>query len=114
MRISIGAIAAVAVFLSGAAMAADGAAIYRTNCASCHGPAGQGSPMAPAIQGNKFVLESSDKAIAQVVMNGREGTAKLYKDLPMGMPAQNLTDEELNAVVEYSRKLSYMIGTTGG
>ncbi len=110
MRISIGAGIAIAIFLSGAALAADGEAIYRTNCASCHGPNGQGSPAAPAIQGNKFVLESSDRAIAGVIRNGREGAAKLYKDLPMGMPAQKLTDEELNAIVEYTRKLSYTTG----
>jgi len=110
MRISIGAGIAMAILFSGAALAADGAAIYRTNCASCHGPNGQGSPMGPAIQGNKFVLESDDKAVADVIRNGREGAAKLYKDISMGMPAQRLTDEELTAIVEYTRKLSYMTG----
>ncbi len=115
MRRSIGAgVAVIAIFFSGNVLAADGAAVYRTKCASCHGPGGQGSPMGPAIKGNKFVLGSKDQAIADVIKNGRQGAAKLYKDLPMGMPGQNLTDTELNAVVEYVRKLSEMTGPAEG
>lgn len=107
MRRYIGAgIAVITIFFSGNALAADGAAAYRTRCAACHGPDGQGSPMGPAINGNKFVLESNDQAIADVIKNGRQGAAKLYRDLPMGMPGQNLTDTELNDIVGYVRKLA--------
>ncbi len=110
MRISIGAGVAIMVMgLSGAALGAvDGAAVYSARCSTCHGPDGQGSPMGPAIRGNKFILGSNDRYVADVIRNGRTGTAKLYANISMGMPGQKMTDEELNAVVQYVRKLAGM------
>ena len=43
-------LAALAMMMSTAAFAQDGAALYKTKCAGCHGAAGEGK-MGPAIKG---------------------------------------------------------------
>lgn len=72
---------------------APGASIYTANCAGCHGASGEGG-VGPALAG-KVVDDFPDAAdeIA-VVTNGRRG-----------MPSfgDNLTDEEIAQVVEYTR-----------
>ena len=42
---------ALAMMMSTAAFAEDGAALYKAKCAGCHGAAGEGK-MGPAIKGN--------------------------------------------------------------
>jgi ubiquinol-cytochrome c reductase cytochrome b subunit len=59
----------------GAAPAANdnGASVYKTNCASCHGAAGQGQPGAiPQLAGNSFVTGDSKKVVS-VLLNGLHG-----------------------------------------
>jgi mono/diheme cytochrome c family protein len=72
----------------------DGAAIFRDNCATCHGGDGSGG-IGPRLAGGRVVAVYPDPAdqIA-VVTNGRAG-----------MPAfgAKLTDDEIAAVVEYTR-----------
>jgi cytochrome c len=43
-------LAVLAMMMSTAALAEDGAALYKAKCAGCHGAAGEGK-MAPAIKG---------------------------------------------------------------
>ncbi len=88
------------------AMAADGAAIFKSKCAACHGPEGQGTPMAPALQGNKFVADGDAGQIAEVLKNGRAGEAKKYKQFALPMPKQNFSDEEAAAVIEHIKSLA--------
>jgi len=97
----------LAVFAAAAApvMAADGASLYKSKCLMCHGAEGKGTPMGPAFAGSEFIKSSTDAAIAEVVVNGREGEAKVYKDMALGMPAQKLAVEELEALVGYLRSL---------
>jgi mono/diheme cytochrome c family protein len=72
----------------------DGAALFGANCAGCHGGDGSGG-IGPRLAGGRVVERYPDPAdqIA-VVTNGRDG-----------MPAWGgkLTDEEIAAVVEYTR-----------
>jgi mono/diheme cytochrome c family protein len=50
---------AAALAAAGTANAADGAAVYSKHCASCHGPAGKGTPAGVSVVGKTaaFVKE---------------------------------------------------------
>jgi len=85
---------------------ADGADVFRVNCASCHGKSGQGTPgLAPALKGDKFVTGSPADDVTSTVKNGRAGDQKHFKDLPIAMPAWNgkLSDADIKAVVDFIR-----------
>lgn len=92
--------------LSGTALAADGGAIFKAKCSACHGAEGQGSAMAPAFQANKFVADSPASDIAEVIKNGRAADAKKYKQFPLPMPKQTLSDEEIAAVIEHIKSIA--------
>ena len=84
---------------------ADGASVFRTNCASCHGKDGAGTKgLAPALKGDAFVTGNADDVMA-TVKNGRSGDQKKYKDLPIAMPAWGgkLSDADIKAVVDFIR-----------
>ena len=104
-RLVIIAAAATALTLCSSAFAADGKAVFATNCASCHGAQGQGMPgLAPALKGNAFVTGKIEDVI-QTVKDGRAGAQKKYKDFPIPMPAwgKQLSDADIKAVVDYLR-----------
>lgn len=90
---------AVALAFSAPAMAADGAAIFKSKCSACHGQDGAGTPMAPAFKGNEFIKNGSETDIAAVIKNGRNGAEKKYKQFAIGMPKQTLNDDEVKAVI---------------
>ena len=99
----------VAVFMacawSGAAVAADGASIYGSKCAMCHGAEGKGvAMMGPALTGNDFI-KSDAEAIKELLRAGRGGDDKKYPEFPMGMTGFSMSDEELDAVVTYLKGL---------
>jgi cbb3-type cytochrome c oxidase subunit III len=73
-----------------------GAEYYTANCSQCHGPEGQGTLRAPALNVKGFLEETSDLAIQQIVTLGVPGTA---------MPAwgDRLTDAQIQAVVGFIR-----------
>jgi len=73
----------------------DGAAVYQDNCAACHGGDGQGL-VGPALGGGAVVEAYPDPA---------DQVAVVADGLPNGMPSfgANLTPEELEAVVAYTR-----------
>jgi mono/diheme cytochrome c family protein len=59
--------AAVALMMmTSMALAADGAALYKTKCAACHGAAGEGKGTTPAIKG-------STKVVSVVTTGGLKG-----------------------------------------
>lgn len=90
---------AIALAFSAPAIAADGAAIFKSKCSACHGADGAGTAMAPAFKGNEFIKNSSETDIAQVIKNGRNGAEKKYKQFAIGMPKQTLNDDEIKAVI---------------
>ncbi|HHL39162.1 MAG TPA: cytochrome c [Deltaproteobacteria bacterium] len=100
----IAAVAAAGLAFSGAAIAADGAKIYKSKCQACHGKGGKGTPMAPAFKGNDFI-KGDAAAIKDVILHGRKGAAKKYKKYPIDMPAQKLSDADADAVVKYLKSL---------
>ena len=90
--------AAAAMFVGSQVMAAaDGAKIYASKCAMCHGKTGEGSAMAPAQMGNEF-LKGDVAVIKAVITNGRAGADKKYPKFSIAMPKFAFTAEELDAV----------------
>ncbi len=100
------AVVALSVAVAGSAIAADGAAVYKTKCAACHGAEGQGTAMAPAFKASEYIKSGSDADIAAVIKNGREGAAKKYKNFAIGMPKQALGDEDVAAVIAHLKDLA--------
>jgi mono/diheme cytochrome c family protein len=84
---------------SGAAFAADPAALWAQHCASCHGKDGSGS----TTMGKKLAVKDysksqsfSDAEATNVIKNGK-GKMKAYKD--------KLSDADVKALVAYVRSL---------
>jgi cbb3-type cytochrome c oxidase subunit III len=86
--------------------ATDGATLYGTFCAACHGPAGEGMRypgMAafPAIGNADFLAIASDRFIRATVQHGRPG-----RRMPAwGEKDGGLRPAEIDAVVQYIRSL---------
>lgn len=92
---------------SGSVMAAaDGEAVYKSKCLMCHGAGGKGTVMGVPLASNAFISSSSDQVISEVIQKGREGEAKMYKNIALGMPAQQLANEEVSALIDYLKSLS--------
>ncbi len=62
--------------------------------------------MAPAFKGNAWVKGAADAEVTDTILKGREGAAKKYKNFPMGMPKQKLSDDEVKAVVAHIKGLA--------
>ena len=94
--------AGILLLAGSAAWAADGAAVYKTQCAKCHGDTGQsdtgtGKAMkVPALAGDAKLGKMSEADIAAAV----KGAAK--------HPAatKGLSDADLNAVAGYVKQLA--------
>ena len=90
---------ALAMALAPVAFAADGAAIYKAKCASCHGADGKGqTPMGKKMGlrdlGSPEVQKQTDKQLYDWTAIGK-GKMPGYKD--------KLTDEEIKALVAHMR-----------
>ncbi len=81
---------------AGAGESGSGAAIYSSNCASCHGNSGQGG-VGPELGDGKVVEAYPDAADEVAVVKQGLGGGR--------MPAfgGRLDDEEIRAVVDYTR-----------
>jgi hypothetical protein len=62
--------------------------------------------MGPAIKGNDFVLKGKDAELSDVILKGRAGEDKKYKDIPIPMLPQKLNDEEVAAVIAHMKALA--------
>jgi cytochrome c553 len=75
------------------APAQDGATLFKTKCAMCHGDQGQGKPpMAPKIAG-------TTKSVADVLTKGGEAKAPHIK------PMSALTADQVTALAAYVKTL---------
>lgn len=99
-----------------------GGQVYAANCASCHGPTGQGSGPFPAVGGGESVLTfPGEEGVAAHENWVREGSQTKPVGTPYGDPdreggqrtvesrgmpgfAATLTDEEIHAVVLFERE----------
>ena len=84
-----------------AAVAADGAAVYKAKCASCHGPDGKGE----TFVGKSLKLRGLGAADVQKITDA--DLAKVISDGKGKMPAYKgkLTADEIKALVAYIRTL---------
>ena len=95
-------LAVAAAIFAPAAMAAGGKALYEDNCLICHGPEGGGNVgLAPPLKGNKFVLESDGKVIAELIVKGRMGADKRYKEFAAPMPPLPMPADDLAAIAAF-------------
>ncbi len=94
----------LAVSFAGTAMADGGAVFKSKGCTACHGADGKGTAMAPGLAGTDFI-KGDPCAIKDTIKNGREGGAKKFANFPLSMPANALSDADLDAVVTYLQGL---------
>ena len=99
VRVVTGTILALAISFSTALFAQDqpagGDAVYKSKCAACHGPTGEGK-MGPALKATKL----SEDDVLLVITKGKEG-----KKAPHTKPVSGLTDEQAKAVAHYVKSL---------
>lgn len=80
---------------------ADGESIYKQTCIACHGANGEG--VIPGVPKLSERMSKSDSELLTNIKNGFQSEGS-----PMAMPAkggnQNLTDDDLNAVLSYIRQ----------
>jgi len=91
------------IALAPAIFAANGAAIYKAKCATCHGADGKGqSPMGKKMNlrdlGSPDVQKQTDKQLYDWTAAGK-GKMPAYKD--------KLSDEEIKALVTYMRTFAH-------
>lgn len=78
----------------------DGKAVYDSVCFACHQPNGEGTAVFPPLYPNS---NTDDAAyVEDVIRNGRTGPIEVNGvTYDSSMPAQNLTDDEVAAVIDY-------------
>lgn len=98
-------------FSSGAALPGmagaeeEGEKFFKGVCAVCHGPKGQGGPLAPALMENEFLKGATVEDMKSLIKNGRKMAEKKYPQFPIEMPAHTqFTDEQIEAIIEYEKK----------
>ena len=102
MRNVIWLVALVVSFAFAGTALADGAAIYKAKCASCHGQKGEGMKgLAPAHKGNEVITKGKAEDLVKLVLEGRIGAAKKYKEFPIDMPKSGLSDADAAEVVKF-------------
>ena len=86
--------------------AEDGAQVYNTLCAACHGPDGKGLNGLPPLVGSDWPKGPAARSI-KIVLNGMEGPVDVAgKAYNIVMPPQGavLSDEKIAAALTYVRK----------
>ena len=76
----------------------DGAALYKTKCAGCHGATGDGKPAikAPALKGTKLEVNQ----VVEHITKGESGSKA-----PHNKGISGLDDEKAKAIAEYVKTL---------
>ncbi len=74
-----------------------GEALFRVNCADCHGLDARGGSQGPDLTASRAMHGESDAALIRTITKGVPGTA---------MPANDLTEPETRLVIAYVRALA--------
>ena len=88
-------IATVVMSVALPAFAADGAAIYKTKCAACHGPEGQGK-IGPVVKGTSLTADQ----ITTLLSTGDDA-----KKAPHKKPIAGVAGDDAKAVADYIKGL---------
>jgi mono/diheme cytochrome c family protein len=83
-----------------------GKSVYASQCANCHGAQGAGEPTRyPPLAANQSIQMESAVNPIRMVLNGGFPPSTPGNPMPYGMPpfAQNLSNDEVAAVVTYIR-----------
>jgi len=81
----------------------DGAALYTTNCQSCHQPNGEGLKGAfPPLKGSPIVLNDNPEIMVGIIMNGYNPREE-YGVMPPVGTNNNLTPEEVAAIMNHEK-----------
>jgi len=91
-------LAMMLLVVSLASWADDGAALYKTKCAGCHGANGEGKPAmkAPELKGTNLAVNQ----IAEHITKGEPGSKA-----PHNKGIAGLNDEQAKAIAEYIKTL---------
>lgn len=97
-RFTILSTVAIALLASSPSWAADGAALYKTRCANCHGATGEGKPAmkSPALKGDAM---SADQ-IQQLLVEGAPG-----KKAPHAKAISGLNADQAKAIAAFVKTL---------
>jgi cytochrome c oxidase cbb3-type subunit II len=81
----------------------DGAALYTTNCQSCHQQNGEGLKGAfPPLKGSPIVLDDNPEIMVGIIMNGYNPREE-YGVMPAVGTNNKLTPEEITAIMNHER-----------
>jgi mono/diheme cytochrome c family protein len=86
--------------------AADGKGLFDTNCSTCHGSNGKGTPgVFPPLAGNSEVTAKDPAPIVKIVLNGLNISKTIEgKQYNGGMPSwKSLSDADIAAILTYVR-----------
>jgi cytochrome c len=104
----------------GGGTAADGAPIFAAKCAGCHGPAGQGTPVAMSLVGRNAgdafdFAAAQDKERTKTVGNYWPYATTLYDYIHRAMPFDKpgtLSPDEIYSVVAFILSKNGIVGDT--
>ncbi|HMK30411.1 MAG TPA: c-type cytochrome [Terriglobales bacterium] len=86
---------ALFLMLPNLSWAEDGAAVYKTKCAACHGPAGEGK-VGPAVKGTKL----TEPQIVDLLTKGEAG-----KKAPHAKAVNGVTEDQAKAAAAFVKGL---------
>lgn len=89
----------------GAMPALDGAALYATNCQSCHQPNGEGLAGAfPALKGSPIVLDDNPELMVDIIMNGYSAReSEGFGPMPPIGTMNTLSAAEITAIMNHEK-----------
>ncbi|HRQ50443.1 MAG TPA: cbb3-type cytochrome c oxidase subunit II [Agriterribacter sp.] len=97
--------AKAAATAGGEAPGLDGAALYATNCQSCHQANGEGLKGAfPSLKDSRIVLDDNPEIMVDIIMNGYSGREKEgFPPMPAVGTDNNLSAEEVAAIMNHEK-----------
>jgi cytochrome c oxidase cbb3-type subunit 2 len=89
----------------GPANGPDGAALYATNCQSCHQPNGEGLKGAfPPLKGSKVVLDDNPELMVSIIMNGYSGRiSEGFGVMPAIGTNNSLSADDIAAIMNHEK-----------
>ena len=89
--------------IGGAEPELDGAALYATNCQSCHQANGEGLKGAfPSLKNSSVVVADNPELLIDVIMNGYDPRPE-FAAMPAVGKNNNLSPEEVSAIINHER-----------